>query len=109
MRILKRPLVRGFFVRRSLHLLAASAAIVFLGLSVPLQSAQAQGMGGMGGAGGHGRQKQSASKTDDKTTKADDKAYKDALKRIPEPKEKYDPWSGARPATADQKTDQKTK
>jgi hypothetical protein len=97
MRILKRPLVRGFFVRRSLHLLAASAAIVFLGLSVPLQSAQAQGMGGMGGmggAGGHGRQKQSASKTDDKTTKADDKAYKDALKRIPD--KKVDPWDAMR-------------
>ena len=42
-------------------------------------------------------------KTEDKTPKVDEKAYKDALKRIPEPKEKYDPWSGARPAT-DQKT-----
>ena len=47
-------------------------------------------------------------KTDDKP-KVDEKAYNEALKRIPEPKEKYDPWSGARPATADQKTDQKTK
>lgn len=28
----------------------------------------------------------------------DEKAYKAALDRIPEPKEKYDPWSGARPA-----------
>jgi hypothetical protein len=37
-------------------------------------------------------------KTEDKTPKVDEKAYKDALKRIPEPKEKYDPWSGARPA-----------
>ena len=27
----------------------------------------------------------------------DDKAYKAALERIPEPKEKYDPWSGTRP------------
>jgi len=26
----------------------------------------------------------------------DEKAYKAALERIPEPKEKYDPWSGAR-------------
>jgi hypothetical protein len=43
-------------------------------------------------------------KTDDKTPKVDDKAYKDALKRIPEPKEKYDPWSGARPTATDQKT-----
>jgi hypothetical protein len=28
----------------------------------------------------------------------DDKAYKAALERIPEPKEKYDPWGVARPA-----------
>jgi hypothetical protein len=30
--------------------------------------------------------------------KVDDKAYKAALERIPEPKEKYDPWGVARPA-----------
>jgi hypothetical protein len=27
----------------------------------------------------------------------DEKAYKSALERIPEPKEKYDPWGVARP------------
>lgn len=31
------------------------------------------------------------------TPKIDEKAYKAALERIPEPKEKYDPWGGARP------------
>ena len=60
--------------------------------------AQAQ-MGGMGKRGGGDK-----AKTDDKTPKVDEKAYKDALKRIPEPKEKYDPWSGARPTATDQKT-----
>lgn len=30
--------------------------------------------------------------------KVDEKAYKAALERIPEPKEKYDPWGVARPA-----------
>lgn len=35
--------------------------------------------------------------------KVDDKAYKAALERIPEPKEKYDPWGGVAP-TAAQKT-----
>lgn len=30
--------------------------------------------------------------------KIDEKAYKAALERIPEPKEKYDPWGVARPA-----------
>jgi hypothetical protein len=43
------------------------------------------------------------SKGDDKKTdapqkKIDEKAYKAALERIPEPKEKYDPWGIARPA-----------
>lgn len=57
-------------------------------------SAQAQ-MGGMGG-GRHGRG--GDAKADDKKPKVDEKAYKDALKRIPDSKEKYDPWSGARPS-----------
>jgi hypothetical protein len=30
--------------------------------------------------------------------KVDEKAYKAALERIPEPKQKYDPWSSARPS-----------
>ena len=30
--------------------------------------------------------------------KIDDAAYKAALERIPDPKEKYDPWGVARPA-----------
>ncbi|HEV7635968.1 MAG TPA: hypothetical protein VGO54_11095 [Bradyrhizobium sp.] len=37
-------------------------------------------------------------KTEEKKTQIDEKAYKAALERIPEPKEKYDPWSVARPA-----------
>jgi hypothetical protein len=32
------------------------------------------------------------------TKKIDEKAYKAALEKIPEPKEKYDPWGVARPA-----------
>ena len=34
----------------------------------------------------------------DNSPKVDEKAYKAALERIPEPKEKYDPWGVARPA-----------
>jgi hypothetical protein len=56
----------------------------------------------MGGGGGR-HQKSDDTKTDDKKPKVDEKAYQEALKRIPDPKEKYDPWSGARPATQDQK------
>jgi hypothetical protein len=34
----------------------------------------------------------------------DEKAYNAALDRIPEPKQKYDPWGVARPADATKKT-----
>ena len=34
------------------------------------------------------------------TKKVDEKAYKAALERIPEPKEKYDPWAVTKPADA---------
>jgi hypothetical protein len=37
-------------------------------------------------------------KTEQPEKKIDEKAYKAALERIPEPKEKYDPWGMARPA-----------
>ena len=37
-------------------------------------------------------------KTDQKKPQVDENAYKAALERIPEPKEKYDPWGVARPA-----------
>ena len=63
------------------------AAAVLVLIAVP---AHAQ----MGGK----RHKSDDSKTEDKKPQVDDKAYKAALQRIPEPKEKYDPWSVARPA-----------
>jgi hypothetical protein len=45
------------------------------------------------------RQKADAAKTDQSASKkVDEKAYKAALERIPDPKEKYDPWGVARPA-----------
>jgi hypothetical protein len=37
-------------------------------------------------------------KADQKKPQVDENAYKAALERIPEPKEKYDPWGVARPA-----------
>lgn len=69
-----------------------AAAILVLALMMAPASAQ---MGG-GGKRNHGG--------DDKKTeskpKVDEKAYKAALDRIPEPKEKYDPWGVARPKPA---------
>ena len=37
-------------------------------------------------------------KKQDQKPQIDEKAYKAALEKIPEPKEKYDPWGAARPA-----------
>ena len=70
------------------------AAVLMALLVLP---AQAQ----MGGGRRHGGDDK---KAEQKKPQVDEKAYNEALKRIPEPKEKYDPWSGARPATTDQKT-----
>ncbi|WP_429027552.1 hypothetical protein [Bradyrhizobium sp. I1.14.4] len=47
--------------------------------------------GRRGGGGGDDK------KTEQKP-KVDEKAYKAALDRIPEPKEKYDPWGVTKPA-----------
>lgn len=58
-------------------------------LALTAASAQAQSRG-------RGQANESGQKTDNKP-KVDEKAYKAALDRIPEPKEKYDPWGGARP------------
>lgn len=60
-------------------------------LALTVASAQAQ----MGG--GRRQPNESAAKADNKP-KVDEKAYKAALERIPESKEKYDPWGGARPS-----------
>ncbi|WP_298884528.1 hypothetical protein [uncultured Bradyrhizobium sp.] len=62
-------------------------ATMVLGLTAV--SAQAQ----MGGGRRHGNENGQKA---DNTPKVDEKAYKAALERIPEPKDKYDPWSGAR-------------
>lgn len=71
--------------------LTVAAALLAL-LVLP---AEAQMGGGRRHGGGDDK------KADQKKPQIDEKAYKEALKRIPDPKEKYDPWSGARP------TDQK--
>ena len=44
------------------------------------------------------RPQQRKKKKQDQKPQVDEKAYKAALERIPEPKEKYDPWGAARPA-----------
>ena len=62
------------------------AAIVLAVLAAPVHA--------QGGRRPHAEDK----KADQKKPLVDEKAYKAALERIPEPKEKYDPWGVARPA-----------
>ena len=71
------------------------AAVILALFAMP---AHAQ-MGGKGRHGGGGDKP-----ADQKKPKADEAAYKAALERIPEPKEKYDPWGVARPADTAKKT-----
>ena len=70
-----------------------AAAVLALLPGVLALPAQAQ-MGGKRSRGGD-------TKAEEKKPQVDDKAYKAALERIPEPKEKYDPWGGARPTEPD--------
>jgi hypothetical protein len=74
--------------------LAIAVAVLAL-LAVP---AQAQ-MGG--GKRGH---KSDDTNAANKKPKVDDKAYQEALKRIPEPKEKYDPWAVTKTPDANKKS-----
>jgi hypothetical protein len=55
---------------------------------------------------GGGKKHQGDDKKTEQKPKVDDKAYKAALERIPDPKEKYDPWGVARPADAAKKPKQ---
>jgi hypothetical protein len=73
--------------------LAMAVAMLAVLMALP---AQAQ-------MGGGKRQRGDDAKSEPKKPQIDEKAYKAALERIPEPKEKYDPWSGARPAEPDKK------
>ena len=68
-------------------LLAAFAVALFVG------SAHAQAPGG-GGFGGGRKHEQKSDKPAEQKPKADDKAYKNALKSLPD--KPYDPWHNAR-------------
>ena len=66
--------------------LAIAMAVLAL-LALPVQAQM---------GGGKRGQKSDKTNTADKKPKVDDKAYQDALKRIPEPKQKYDPCAVTR-------------
>jgi hypothetical protein len=65
--------------------------VTAMAIALMTVSAHAQGMGG-----GHRHQRDTQKTPDKAKTKADEQAYKDALKRIPVPTEKPDPWKSVR-------------
>ncbi|MBC7576736.1 hypothetical protein [Tardiphaga sp.] len=67
--------------------LVATMALAFLAAPASAQ------MGGKRSQGSEGPKTQEG-------PKVDEKAYKAAMERIPEPKQKYDPWGGVAPAPA---------
>jgi Tfp pilus assembly protein PilO len=71
--------------RSELRILIAIMAIAFV---VPSAHAQ-MGMG-------KGKKHQESEQKQDTAVKADEKAYQDALKKIPAPQEKPDPWKSVR-------------
>jgi hypothetical protein len=73
----------------------ATAVAVLAFLAAPVQAQ----MGG--GKRGH---KSDDTNAANEKPKVDDKAYQEALKRIPEPKEKYDPWAVTKTPDADKKS-----
>jgi hypothetical protein len=71
--------------------LAIAIAVLTL-MAVPVQAQM---------GGGKRGQKSDNTNAADKKPKVDDKAYQEALKRIPEPKQKYDPWAVTKTPDAD--------
>jgi hypothetical protein len=74
--------------------LAIAMAVLAL-LAVPVQAQM---------GGGKRGQKSDNTNAADKKPKVNDKAYQEALKRIPEPKQKYDPWAVTKTPDADKKS-----
>jgi hypothetical protein len=60
------------------------------------ETAHAQENSGLTGRKGKGAQNTESQADKQKKNKAVDDAYKSAVTRIPDPKEKYDPWKNAR-------------
>jgi hypothetical protein len=73
------------------------AIAVVAGTVLEMAYAQDAGGGAGGSRKGRGGQNAAESQADkQKKTKAIDDAYKSAVTRIPDPKDKYDPWKNAR-------------
>ena len=75
------------------HVTIRLAVVTAMAATLLATPALAQGKRGGGGGGGEAPK-------GDEGPKVDEKAYKAALERIPEPKQKYDPWGVVVPTPA---------
>jgi hypothetical protein len=86
-------------VEKVMRIFIAAMAIALLTIpgTIPAH-AQANGPGGISAASGAGRANRPPEepKVDPEKRKADEKAYKDGLKRVPDPDRKFDPWGTVR-------------
>jgi hypothetical protein len=71
--------------------------LAMLAIAALAGTAVAQERTGIDGRKGHGSQQNAQQQqADQQKKKTVDDAYNSAIKRIPDPKEKYDPWKTAR-------------
>ena len=79
------------------RILAAVLLAAFTCVAAGAANAQGFGQGAPGEAkGGRGHRGANDYRKDDSKPKVDEKAYQEALQKIPDSKEKYDPWGGVR-------------
>jgi hypothetical protein len=75
-----------------------AAVLAFVLVVGPVYAQNAGGLGGGGRGGGKGQSDRNPGqqKADPQKQKAAEEAYKAGLKKVPDPKEKFDPWKNAR-------------
>jgi len=79
------------------RILAALLLVTFACAASGAARAQGFGQGGPGEMkGGRGHKGASDYRKEDTKPKIDERAYKEALQKIPDSKEKYDPWGSVR-------------
>jgi hypothetical protein len=87
-------LYRMFLYRWRSRMRLFIVAIVMALLTIPANSQMSGGKGSMSGAGGPADR--SPPPPDKEKQKKDEKAFNDAVTRIPPPEKKYDPWGAVR-------------
>jgi hypothetical protein len=94
------------------RILVAALLVTFAWAAQGAANAQGFGQGAPGEVkGGRGHKGANDYKKEDVKPKVDEKAYQEALQKIPDSKEKYDPWGGVRSDSAktETRTDAKTR